>query len=177
MEGTLSERWSIEESRDLYNVEGWGVGYFDINERGHVTVRPTRDAGRQLDLYELAQDLDAQGVRLPLLLRFSDILRTRIETLTDRFKNAIREFGYTGEYTTDYPIKGNKQRHVVEEIVAFGEVHGVGLEVGSKPELQAVLALAERTDHLIVCNGYKDVEFMRLALMVQKLGHEVLVVV
>jgi arginine decarboxylase len=176
-EGTLSTSWSIDDSRDLYNVEGWGVGYFDINTRGHVTVRPTRDAQRELDLYEMAMDLNAQGVRLPLLLRFSDILRTRIETLTDRFQTAIREFGYTGGYTTVYPIKVNQQRHVVEEIVGFGEVHGVGLEVGSKPELQAVLALTERADHLIVCNGYKDEEFMRLALMGQKLGHEVLIVV
>jgi arginine decarboxylase len=157
-------------------VEGWGVGYFDVNAKGHVTVHPTKEPERGLDLFELAMDLDAQGVGLPLLLRFSDILRTRIETLGDRFATAIREFGYEGGYTTVYPIKVNQQRHVVEEIVAFGETHGVGLEVGSKPELQAVLALTERTDHLIVCNGYKDEEFMRLALMGQKLGHRVFIV-
>jgi arginine decarboxylase len=125
----------------------------------------------------MATDLEAQGVGLPLLLRFSDILRTRIETLGDRFATAIREYGYTGAYTTVYPIKVNQQRHVVEEIVEYGERHGVGLEVGSKPELQAVLALHERADHLIVCNGYKDEEFMRLALMGQKLGHKVLIVI
>ena len=158
-------------------MEGWGVGYFGINPRGHVTVHPTREPGRGLDLFELAMDLDAQGVKMPLLLRFSDILRTRIEMLSERFDNAIREFEYTGGYTTVYPIKVNQQRHVVEEIVAFGESHGVGLEVGSKPELQAVLALTERTDHLIVCNGYKDEEFMRLALMGQKLGHRVFIVI
>jgi arginine decarboxylase len=168
--------WSIDDSLELYNVEGWGVGYFGINDKGHVTVHPTREPERGLDLFEVAMDLEAQGVGLPLLLRFSDILRTRIETLTDRFHGAITEFGYEGGYTTVYPIKVNQQRHVVEEIVAFGEVHGVGLEVGSKPELQAVLALTERTDHIIVCNGYKDEEFMRLALMGQKLGHTVLIV-
>jgi arginine decarboxylase len=148
-----------------------------VNERGHVTVHPTRDPAVGLDLFELAVDLEAQGVGLPLLLRFSDILRTRIEMLGERFAHAITEFGFEGGYTTVYPIKVNQQRHVVEEIVQFGERHGVGLEVGSKPELQAVLALNERADHLIVCNGYKDEEFMRLALMGQKLGHTVLIVI
>jgi arginine decarboxylase len=142
-----------------------------------VTVSPSKEDGPALDLFELATDMEAQGVGLPLLLRFSDILRTRIETLGDRFATAIKEYAYEGAYTTVYPIKVNQQRHVVEEIVQYGELHGVGLEVGSKPELQAVLALNERTDHLIICNGYKDEEFMRLALMGQKLGHQVLIVI
>src|SRR5215213_3052853 len=171
------ESWTIESARTLYNIEGWGIGYFDINDQGHVVVRPDADnPARELDLYELANDLEAQGVGLPLLLRFSDILRSRIESLTERFARAIREYEYTGEYTTVFPIKVNQQRHVVEEIVEFGKTSGVGLECGSKPELQAVLALAEHTDHLIVCNGYKDEEFMRLALMGQKLGHKVYIV-
>jgi len=169
--------WSIDDARDLYNVEGWGIGYFDVNEKGHVTVHPTKDPERGLDLFEIAMDLEAQGVGLPLLLRFSDILRTRLNTLTERFRGAIKEFDYSGGYTTVYPIKVNQQRHVVEEIVSFGEEYGVGLEVGSKPELQAVLALTERNDHLIVCNGYKDEEYMRLALIGQRLGHKVLIVV
>ena len=171
------ETWTIDSARTLYNIEGWGIGYFDINEQGHVVVRPDADnPARELDLYELANDLEAQGVGLPLLLRFSDILRSRIESLTERFDRAIREYEYTGAYTTVFPIKVNQQRHVVEEIVEFGKSSGVGLECGSKPELQAVLALAEHTDHLIVCNGYKDEEFMRLALMGQKLGHKVFIV-
>jgi arginine decarboxylase len=171
------EIWTIESARTLYNIEGWGIGYFDINEVGHVVVRPDADnPSRELDLFELANDLEAQGVGLPLLLRFSDILRSRIESLTERFARAIREYEYTGGYTTVFPIKVNQQRHVVEEIVEFGKDSGVGLECGSKPELQAVLALAEHTDHLIVCNGYKDEEFMRLALMGQKLGHKVFIV-
>jgi arginine decarboxylase len=169
--------WTTEDSRELYNIDGWGIGYFDINARGRVTVHPTKEAGRGLDLFEIARDLEAQGMQLPLLLRFSDILQTRIQSLTDKFRSALQEFEYTGEYTMVYPIKVNQQRHVVEEIVRYGEPHGVGLEVGSKPELQAVLALTERTDHMIVCNGYKDEEYIRLALMGQKLGHTVLIVI
>jgi arginine decarboxylase len=177
VETEADEIWTIESARTLYNIEGWGIGYFDINEQGHVVVRPDADnPARELDLFELANDLEAQGVGLPLLLRFSDILRSRIESLTERFARAIREYEYLGGYTTVFPIKVNQQRHVVEEIVEFGKNSGVGLECGSKPELQAVLALAEHTDHLIVCNGYKDEEFMRLALMGQKLGHKVFIV-
>src|SRR3954447_15194211 len=170
--------WSIDAARALYNIEGWGAGFFDINEAGHVIVQPDRERpDRVLDLFEIARDLEEQGVTLPVLLRFSDILRSRIESLCDRFQEARQEFGYTGGYTTVYPIKVNQQRHVVEEIVDFGKEFGVGLECGSKPELQAVLGLAEHTDHLIVCNGYKDEEFMRLALMGQKLGHNVFIVI
>ncbi|MDQ6736380.1 MAG: biosynthetic arginine decarboxylase [Gemmatimonadota bacterium] len=174
---TGSTPWTIDESRALYNIEGWGNGYFDVNEKGHVVVRPDGDdVSRELDLFELAMDLEAQGVGMPLLIRFSDILRSRISNLHERFVAAMREFEYTGGYTTIYPIKVNQQRHVVEEIVEFGQPYGVGLECGSKPELQAVLGLAETTGHVIVCNGYKDEEFMRLALMGQKLGHQVFIV-
>jgi arginine decarboxylase len=169
--------WSIDAARELYNIDGWGAGYFDINQRGHVVVRPDRDRPEHaLDLFDLARDLEEQGVALPVLLRFSDILQSRIESLSERFESAIKEFEYQGGYTSVYPIKVNQQRHVVEEIVQFGKAHGVGLECGSKPELQAVLALSESTDHIIVCNGYKDEEFMRLALMGQKLGHKVFIV-
>lgn len=169
--------WSIESARALYNVEGWGAGYFDINERGRVIVRPNPDRpDLTADLRDLAHDLEGQGIALPVLLRFSDILKSRIETLSERFDGAMKEFEYSGGYTTVYPIKVNQQRHVVEEIVKFGKTHGVGLECGSKPELQAVLGLSESTEHLIVCNGYKDHEFMRLALMGQKLGHKVFIV-
>jgi arginine decarboxylase len=169
--------WSIEAARSLYNIEGWGAGFFDINERGHVIVRPDKDRpDSTIDLHDIAMDLEEQGIALPVLLRFSDILRARIEALTTRFERAIEEFEYTGGYTTVYPIKVNQQRHVVQEIVEFGQPHGVGLECGSKPELQAVLGLSEATDHIIVCNGYKDEEFMRLALMGQKLGHQVYIV-
>ncbi|HEU4830291.1 MAG TPA: biosynthetic arginine decarboxylase, partial [Gemmatimonadales bacterium] len=157
-------------------MSGWGLGYFRISPEGHVTVHPDAKPARGLDLFRLALDLQAQGVGLPLLLRFSDILRSRIVTLAEKFASAIQEFGYEGTYTTVYPIKVNQQRHVVQEIVEFGAPHGVGLECGSKPELQAVLGLNESTKHVIVCNGYKDEEFLRLALMGQKLGHTVFIV-
>jgi len=169
--------WTIDAARALYNIEGWGAGYFDINDRGHVIVRPDPDRpDSTVDLRDLARDLEEQGIQLPVLLRFSDILRSRVVTLSERFAAAMKEFDYTGEYTTVYPIKVNQQRHVVEEIVRYGNAHGVGLECGSKPELQAVLGLVEGTDQIIVCNGYKDHEFMRLALMGQKLGHRVFIV-
>ena len=157
-------------------MSGWGQGYFRVNEAGHVTVHPDGNPKRGLDLFQLALDLNAQGVGLPLLLRFSDILRSRIQALAGQFESAIKEFGYDGSYTTVYPVKVNQQRHVVQEIVEFGTPHGAGLECGSKPELMAVLGLNESTRHLIVCNGYKDEEFMRLALMGQKLGHTVMIV-
>ena len=175
---TGKSTWSIEAARALYNIEGWGAGFFDINDDGHVIVRPDKERpDRVVDLYEVTNDLEEQGIALPVLLRFSDILRSRIEALTTRFEQAREEFGYTGGYTTVYPIKVNQQRHVVEEIVEFGKSHRVGLECGSKPELQAILGLAENTDHMIVCNGYKDEEFMRLALTGQKLGHQVYIVI
>ena len=170
--------WSIEDAKTLYNVDGWGAGFIDMNATGHVVVRPDPNRPEQtLDLHDLATDLEEQGVALPVLLRFSDILQTRIEQLSERFESAIREFEYDGGYTTVYPIKVNQQRHVVEEIFQCGRKHQVGLECGSKPELQAVLGLTESTEHLIVCNGYKDEEFMRLALMGQRLGHRVFIVV
>jgi arginine decarboxylase len=155
---------------------GWGLGYFRINAEGHVMVHPDRDKARGIDLFRLALDLNAQGISFPLLLRFSDILKARIGELQVAFARAIEEHQYEGTYTTVYPIKVNQQRHVVEEIVEFGAEYGVGLECGSKPELQAVLGIGERTDHVIVCNGYKDEEFMRLALMGQRLGHQVFIV-
>src|SRR6185436_1661571 len=129
------ERWTIEQSKALYNIDGWGAGFFDVNDRGHIIVRPDRDRPeRTLDLFDLAKDLEEQGVAMPVLLRFSEILQSRIESLSERFASAMREFEYTGGYTTVYPIKVNQQRHVVEEIVQFGAKYGVGLECGSKPE-------------------------------------------
>jgi len=168
--------WTIKDAEKLYNMSGWGLGYFRVNPEGHVMVHPDANRKRGLDLYRLAMDLNAQGVGLPLLLRFSDILQSRIQALAKEFGSAIKEFGYQGSYTTVYPVKVNQQRHVIQEIVEFGAPYGVGLEVGSKPELQAVLGLSENSNHLIVCNGYKDEEFMRLALMGQKLGHKVMIV-
>jgi arginine decarboxylase len=169
--------WSVKDSDKLYNMPGWGKGFFRINAEGHVTVHADGRSNGGLDLYRLALDLNAQGMQLPLLVRFSDILKARIGLLAGEFRRAIDEFGYEGTYTSVYPIKVNQQRHVVEEIVEFGSPVGVGLECGSKAELQAVLGLTDRTDHLIVCNGYKDDEFLRFALIAQRIGHRVFVVV
>jgi arginine decarboxylase len=170
--------WSIDKARAIYAIEGWSGGYFDVGENGHVFVRPDKEhPERTLDLFDLANDLEQQGIALPVLVRFSEVLRSRIQQLQEKFTAAREEFAYEGGYTTIYPIKVNQQRHVVEEIVQFGKPTGVGLECGSKPELQAVLALTDGTDHIIICNGYKDEEFMRLALMGQKLGHRVFIVI
>ena len=134
--------WSIDAAKTLYNVDGWGAGFFDVNEKGHVIVRPDKERpDHVIDLFEVTNDLEEQGMALPVLLRFSDILRARIEALTTRFELAREEYAYTGGYTTVYPIKVNQQRHVVEEIVEFGKPHGGGLECGSTPEHQAVLRL------------------------------------
>ncbi|MEK6596738.1 MAG: arginine decarboxylase, partial [Gemmatimonadota bacterium] len=168
--------WSAKDAEKLYHMPGWGLGFFRINAEGHVSVHPDRKPGSGLDLYQLALDLNAQGVGLPLLIRFSDILKSRIHDLNADFQRAIQEFGYQGSYQVVYPIKVNQQRHVVEEIVEFGREVNVGLECGSKAELQAVLGLTDRSDHVIVCNGYKDEEFIRLALMGQRLGHQVFLV-
>ena len=168
--------WRVEDAEELYNMAGWGLGYFRVNPAGHVSVHPDPDSDIAVDLHQMAMDLSEQGVGLPLLLRFSGILESRIAELAGQFRSAIDEFGYEGSYTTVYPIKVNQQRHVVQEIVEFGSAHGVGLECGSKPELMAVLGLNESTRHLIVCNGYKDEEFMRLALIGQQLGHRVVIV-
>ncbi len=169
--------WTIDDARVLYNVDGWGLGYFGVSPEGHVTAHPTREPDRGMDLYEVATDLREQGLGLPVLLRLPDILSARIETLVERFARARRDCEYSGRYTLVYPIKVNQERRVLEEVVRAGERFGVGLEVGSKPELQAVLALTEKPTHLIVCNGYKDEEYVYLALMGQKLGHPVMVVV
>jgi arginine decarboxylase len=170
------ERWSVADAAELYEVARWGNGYFSVNLDGHVCVHPTKDPERSIDLKQLVDRLQLRGIDLPILIRFADILKHRLGEIHAVFQTAMTEQKYQGNYCCVYPIKVNQQRHVVEEIVQFGGKHGVGLECGSKPELQAVLGLSESTEHLIVCNGYKDEEFMRLALMGQKLGHTVYVV-
>src|SRR5690606_22585003 len=167
---------SIKECRDIYNVTRWGEGYFDISPDGRALVYPTgnREDG-EVDLYDLANRVDEAGLSLPVLFRFGDIIRHRIESLTNAFAAAMESYGYQARYTAVYPIKVNQQRSVLEDILQFG-ADKVGMEAGSKPELMAVLALApERST--IVCNGYKDREYLELALIGQKLGHKVYIVV
>lgn len=168
--------WDIAQAREMYNMAYWGNGYFDISSEGHLLAYPDGDQGKPgVDLYKLASELKAAGLTLPVLVRFSDILRHRVATLCNAFALAMRDDGYQGHYTAVYPIKVNQQRRVVEEILGSG-AERVGLEAGSKPELLAVLALS-KPNGVVVCNGYKDREYIRLALIGQKLGHRVYIVV
>ncbi len=167
--------WNTDAARRLYNVAGWSEGYFGINAAGHVVVRPRREAGPAIDLFDVAQRLSAMHLNYPVLLRFTDILRDRIDTLCGSFDRAMAELNYAGGYSAVYPVKVNQQHSVVEEIVRHGGER-VGLEAGSKPELMAVLGIA-RPGSLIVCNGYKDREYLRLALIGQTLGLRVFIVI
>jgi len=169
--------WTTEDSAALYNVPGWSSGYFRINDAGHVEVTPSGPDGPSVDLYDLVLDLQRRGLGMPLLMRFSDILHSRVKTLVGCFDNAIREYGYRGRYRGVYPIKVNQQHQVVEELVEFGRPYGLGLEAGSKPELLAALALLDHPDALLVLNGYKDVDYVETALLSQKLGRYPIVVI
>ncbi len=169
-------KWRIEDSVELYNVKGWGIDYFDINEKGSVTVTPK--AGMPgIDLKELLDELHIRDVSMPVLLRFPDILGDRIAGINDCFEKASEEFGFKGKFYSVYPIKVNQVRPVVEELMSYGDQYNIGLEAGSKPELHAVLAIMNNPDALIICNGYKDEDFIELALLAQKMGRKVYIVV
>ena len=170
-------KWTIDEAREHYNINGWGAGYFDINPKGNIVVRPDKKSSHHIDLKELVDDIQSKGYSLPVLIRFSDILKASIANLANSFQNSIEEYGFEGQYHGVYPIKVNQQRQVVEEIVKFGQPFNIGLEAGSKPELHAILAILDNPEALLVCNGYKDEAFIRLALMSQKLGKKVFIVV
>ena len=169
--------WTVGDAMDLYNVRNWGWPYFSINDEGNVAVHPQGPTGSTVDLKQLTDELLRRGIQLPILLRFSDILRARVDALNEAFRRAIEEYDYKGRYLGVYPIKVNQQRHVVEEIVTYGQPYQFGLEAGSKPELLAVLALLDSTESLIICNGYKDREYVEMALLATKLGKQVVVVV
>ena len=170
-------KWTVEEAREHYNIRGWGAGYFDINSKGNIVVRPNRKNKHDIDLKNLVDDIQSKGYSLPVLIRFSDILKASISNLANSFQRSIDEYKYNGQYHGVYPIKVNQQRQVVEEIVKFGQPFNIGLEAGSKPELHAILAILDNPEALLVCNGYKDESFIRLALMSQKLGKKVFIVV
>jgi arginine decarboxylase len=167
--------WTIKDSLELYNVNGWGRDFFTINEAGHVEVTPSGPGSTRIDLRDLVDDLRSRGLNLPLLIRFSDILRTRVEQLSGSFQQAIAENDYKGAYRGVYPIKVNQQRHVVEELIEYGRPFNLGLEAGSKPELLVALALQENPEALILCNGYKDKAYIETALLAQKLGRKVVI--
>lgn len=169
-------KWRIEDSAELYNIAGWGVNYFSINEKGNVTVTPRKDGGA-VDLKEIMDELQLRDIEAPVLLRFPDILDNRIEKISTCFKQAAEEYNYKAQNHIIYPIKVNQMRPVVEELVSHGKKFNIGLEAGSKPELHAVIAINTDPESLIICNGYKDESYIELALLAQKMGKRIFIVV
>ena len=173
-----AQPWRIEDSLDLYNVAAWGKGYFGINASGHVVVRPDTTAQHEIDLYEVVEGLKARDLTTPVVVRFSDILAHRLRRLHEAFAQAIAENDYRNQYAAVYPIKVNQQRLVVEEVYRYGKEFGFGLEVGSKPELLAVMAMTENApERLIVCNGFKDDSYIEAVTLATKLGRTIIPVV
>src|ERR1022692_2289128 len=172
----MIDQWKIQDSLDVYEVNHWGKGYFGINAKGHVTVHPGKRPEQAIDLKDLIDQLQDRGIQLPILLRFTDILRHRVGEIHEAFKNAITEYNYAGKYVCVYPIKVNQQRQVVEEVLDFGRPYGFGLEAGSKPELLAVIAMTTN-ETPIICNGFKDAEFIEMAMLAQKMGRRIIPVV
>ncbi len=169
-------KWRIEDSAELYNINGWGINYFSINDNGNVQVTPRKD-GVAIDLKELVDELQLRDVSTPMLIRFPDILDSRIEKMSSCFMVAADEYKYKAQNYVVYPIKVNQMRPVVEEIVSHGRKFNIGLEAGSKPELHAVIAINTDNDSIIVCNGYKDEDYIELALLAQKMGSRIYLVV
>ncbi|MEY4191230.1 MAG: biosynthetic arginine decarboxylase [Planctomycetota bacterium] len=176
-EPDILDRWKLSDAWETYRVHEWGKGYFGINENGNVTVLPTKDPNATIDLKDLIDQLQARGIQLPILVRFTDILRHRVAEIHSAFQKAIEENEYTGNYACVYPIKVNQQKQVVEEILDFGKPYNFGLEAGSKPELLAVLALTNGGDTPIICNGFKDEEFIHMTMLARKLGKNIIPVV
>ncbi|MGD9720880.1 MAG: biosynthetic arginine decarboxylase [Pirellulales bacterium] len=169
-------RWTATDAAELYDVARWGKGYFSVDDQGHVRVHPTKEPHRGIDLKQLVDRLQMRGIDLPILIRFADILKHRLGEIQKAFADAISEHGYNGSYCCVYPIKVNQQRQVVEEVLHFGQPYQFGLEAGSKPELLAVVAMAEN-DTPIICNGFKDAEFIEIAMMALKMGRKIIPVV
>lgn len=169
-------KWRIEDSAELYNISGWGLTYFSINEKGHAQVTP-REGCPAIDIKEVMDELKLRDVQAPLLLRFPDILDNRIQKISHCFQNAAKEYDYKAQNFIIYPIKVNQMRQVVEEIVSHGNKYNIGLEAGSKPELHAVLGVNTHSSSLVICNGYKDEDYVELALLAQKMGRRVYIVV
>jgi arginine decarboxylase len=173
----LPKPWSIADAIETYGIRDWGNNFFRINNQGRVLVTPPGQNGHTIDLKALVDEVRQRGIGLPLLCRFSDILHSRIDELNQAFRRAIDEYGYQGTYRGVYPIKVNQERQVVEEVIRFGRPYHHGLEAGSKPELLAVLAMLDDEEALIICNGYKDEEYIETALLGSKMGRQVILVV
>src|SRR3954471_11116591 len=173
----LSRRWSPADSLDLYNIRGWGNNFFSINGGGCMLVHPGGPGSPAIDLKELVDEVRERGISPPLLIRFSEIIKARVVQLNEAFAGAISEYGYQGEYRGVYPIKVNQDRYLVERLVEYGRPYHYGLEAGSKPELLAVLAMLEDEEALVICNGYKDEEYIETALEGSRLGRTIILVV
>jgi len=171
-----TERWSVADAGELYDVASWGKGYFSIGSNGHLWVHPSKEPTRGIDLRELVEKLELRGISLPILIRFAEILKHRLADLHQAFQNAIAEHAYKGAYCCVYPIKVNQQRQVVEEVLKFGRQYHFGLEAGSKPELLAVLAIADN-ETPIICNGFKDDEYIEMVMLAKKIGRQIIPVV
>ena len=169
--------WTVRDSLELYNIPQWGKGFFDVNDKGNLVVLPAGPEQGTIDLRELAEELQERGIDLPILLRFTDIVRRRVEMLAEVFGKAFTEYGYKGNYRGVYPIKVNQNRHLVEDLVRFAAPYHIGLEAGSKPELLIVLAQLDDPEALIICNGYKDEEYIETAMLAQKLGRRPILVI
>lgn len=169
-------KWKTEDSAELYNINSWGKDYFSINQQGHLTVTP-KEGGPEIDIRDLLEELQGHDISTPVLLRFPDILNNRIAKISKCFERAAKEYAYTAQSYIIYPIKVNQMRPVVEELVNHGTNYNVGLEAGSKPELHAVLSINSDNDSMIICNGYKDESYIKLALLAQKMGRKIFLVV
>jgi len=172
----MEKTWTIDKARELYGISRWGVGYFDINQHGLVTVSPLKDAGPAIAIVDVMREAIGQGLHFPMLIRFQDLLRNRVERVNAAFADAMAEYGYRSYFRGVYPVKVNQLREVVEEIIDAGRPFHLGLEVGSKPELFAALAIHEDQESLIICNGYKDRQYISTALIGNKLGKKLVLV-
>ena len=170
------DRWTVTDSRELYDIERWGKGYFSVSDEGHVLIHPNKDPARSIDLKQLVDTLVLRGIDPPVLVRVAEILGRQLSELNQVFQSAIQEHNYQGKYCCVYPIKVNQQRHVVEEIFRYGRQFGFGLEAGSKPELLAVIAIADNATP-IICNGFKDDEYIAMVMLARKIGRNITPVV
>src|SRR5512141_120065 len=171
-----ADRWTTAEASELYDVASWGKGYFSVGKNGNLLVHPEKDISRAIDLKELVDNLQLRGISLPILIRFGEILKHRLGEMHQAFQNAIAEHGYKNDYRCVYPIKVNQQRQVVEEVFEYGQPYKFGLEAGSKPELLAVLAIADN-ETPIICNGFKDDEYIEMVMLAAKIGRQIIPVI
>ena len=171
-----ADRWTTTDAAELYDVASWGKGYFSVGQNGHLFVHPTKEANRAIDLKQLVDTLGWRGISLPILIRFADIIKHRLGEIHQAFDSSIREHGYQGTYCCVYPIKVNQQRQVVEEVFRYGRAYKFGLEAGSKPELLAVLAIADNATP-VICNGFKDDEYIEMVMLAKKIGRQITPVV